>query len=92
MGYPSNDGPSDEDTSYRVTASELRAFVERIERQEAERKEIGVDIKEIYAEAKSRGYDTAVIRKLISDRKKDPQTRQEFEAILEMYKDVLGDI
>lgn len=92
MTYPSNDGPSDADTTYRVTASELRSFVERIENLEVQRKEIGVDIREIYTESKARGYDTAVIRKLIADRKKDPNTLSEFEAILDLYKEVLGDI
>ena len=93
MTYPSNDGPEDEtQSSYRVTASELRAFVERVERLSAEKADLQTDIKEVFSEIKSRGYDPAVVRKLIADRKKDPQTISEFEAVLEMYKEALGDV
>ena len=76
--------------SYRVAASELRAFVERFERLEAEKKDIADQQKEVMAEAKSRGYDTKVLRKVIALRKKDPQEISEEEAVLEIYKDALG--
>ncbi len=75
---------------YRVTSSELRAFVERYERLEAEKKDIADHQKEVMAEAKSRGYDTKILRKVVALRKKDPQELSEEEAVLEMYKDALG--
>lgn len=77
-------------TSYRVTAGELRAFIERFERLEIEKKEIADQQKEIMAEAKSRGYDTKVLRILVALRKKDPQEVSEAEAVLELYKEALG--
>ena len=76
--------------SYRVAASELRAFVERFERLEAEKKDIADQQKEVMAEAKSRGYDTKVLRKIVTLRKKDPQEVSEEEAVLEIYKEALG--
>lgn len=81
MGYPSNQP----DDAYNVTADELRQFVERIEQLNAEKKDILENIKEVYAEAKGRGYDTKVIRAVIARRKKDADDIAEFEAILEMY-------
>lgn len=83
-----NDQPSE--ASYRVAADELRAFVERIERLEADKKDIAEAQKEVMAEAKGRGYDTKILRKLVSLRKQDPQVRSEEEAVLEMYKEALG--
>ncbi|MCF6272482.1 MAG: DUF2312 domain-containing protein [Rhodobacteraceae bacterium] len=77
-------------SQYRVTSSELRAFVERYERLEIEKKDIADHQKEVMAEAKSRGYDTKVLRKVIALRKKDPQEISEEEAVLELYKDALG--
>lgn len=74
----------------RVTAAELRQFIERVERLEAEKKDIAEQIKEVMAEAKGRGYDTKVMRKLIALRKRDNDDIAEEEAILELYKDALG--
>ncbi len=76
--------------SYRVAADELRSFIERIERLDAEKKDIADQQKEVMAEAKSRGYDTKVMRKLVTMRKKDPQEISEEEAILELYREALG--
>ena len=76
--------------SYRVTAGELRQFIERYERLEAEKKDIADQQKEVMAEAKGRGYDTKVIRKLIALRKRDKEDVAEEEAVLEMYKAALG--
>jgi uncharacterized protein (UPF0335 family) len=81
---------SDIESSYRVTADELRQFIERIERLDAERKDLAEQQKEVMAEAKGRGYDTKVMRKLITMRKRDKDDIAEEEAILEMYKDALG--
>lgn len=78
------------DATYRVTASELRAFVERYERLEAEKKDVADQQKEVLAEAKGRGYDIKVLRKLVALRKKDPQEISEEEAVLELYKEALG--
>jgi uncharacterized protein (UPF0335 family) len=76
--------------SYRVTAEELRQFIERWERLEAEKKDIADQQKEVMAEAKGRGYDTKVMRKVISLRKREPDDIAEEEAVLEMYKQALG--
>ncbi|NNK78468.1 MAG: DUF2312 domain-containing protein [Litoreibacter sp.] len=78
------------DTSYRVTADELRQFVERFERLEMEKKDLADQQKEVMAEAKARGYDTRVMRKLVAMRKRDPQDLSEEEAVLELYKEALG--
>lgn len=78
------------DSSYRVSADELRQFVERVERLEAEKKDISEQQKEVMAEAKGRGYEPKVLRKVIADRKKDADDLANEEAILQMYKDALG--
>lgn len=76
--------------SYRVTADELRQFIERIERLDMEKKDLADQQKEVMAEAKGRGYDTKVIRKVIALRKRDKDDIAEEEAVLEMYKEALG--
>ncbi len=78
------------DATYSVTASELRQFIERVERLEAEKKDLADQQKEVMAEAKARGYDTKVMRKVIALRKRDKDDIAEEEAILEMYKEALG--
>ena len=78
------------DASYRVTADELRQFIERFERLEMEKKDIADQQKEVMAEAKARGYDTKVMRKLVALRKRDPNDISEEEAVLELYKEALG--
>lgn len=82
------DSPASE--TYRVTAAELRAFVERFERLEAEKKDIADQQKEVMAEAKGRGYDTKALRRLITLRKKDPDVVSEEEAVFELYRNALG--
>ena len=74
-------------SSYRVTADELRQFIERFERLEAEKKDIAEQQKEVMAEAKARGYDTKVLRKVVALRKRDADDIAEEEAMLEMYKE-----
>ncbi len=76
--------------TYRVAADELRQFIERYERLEAEKKDIAEQQKEVMAEAKGRGYDTKVMRKVIALRKRDKDDIAEEEAVLEMYKAALG--
>ena len=78
------------DQTYRVTADELRQFIERFERLEAEKKDIADQQKDVMAEAKGRGYDTKVLRKVIALRKRDRDDIAEEEAVLEMYKQALG--
>ena len=73
-----------------VAQDQLRAFIERIERMEEEKKAIADDIKEIYAEAKGNGFDTKVLRQIIRIRKQDHAERMEQEALLELYMAALG--
>ena len=76
--------------SYRVAADELRQFVERFENLEIEKRNIADQQKEVMAEAKSRGYDTKIMRKLVVLRKRDLQDLAEEEAILSIYRSALG--
>lgn len=76
--------------NYGVAAGELRQFIERYERLEQEKKDIADAQKEVMAEAKGRGYDTKVMRKVIALRKRDKDEIAEEEAVLEMYKAALG--
>jgi uncharacterized protein (UPF0335 family) len=69
---------------------QLKSIIERIERLEEEKKTIAGDIKEVYAEAKGHGFDTKIIRKVISLRKKDAAERQEEEQVLDLYLQALG--
>lgn len=73
-----------------VAADELRSLIERVERLEEEKKAIADDIKDIYGEAKSRGYDTRTIREIVKLRKLETHVRQEREALLETYRAALG--
>ena len=75
---------------YAVTADELRQFIERFEQLESEKKDVAEQQKELMAEAKGRGYDTRVMRKVIALRKRKPDEIAEEEAVLEMYKQALG--
>ena len=68
-----------------IAGEQLRGFIERIERLEEEKKGIAEDIKEVYAQAKAIGFDTKVMRKVISIRKMDRDERQEQEALLDVY-------
>lgn len=76
--------------SYAVTADELRQFVERVEQLNAEKKDIADQVKEVMAEAKGRGYDTKVLRKIIALRKRKPDAIAEENAILQLYGSALG--
>jgi len=73
-----------------VAADELRQFIERIERLEEEKAVIASDIKDVFGEAKSRGYDTKAMKTILRLRKKDANERQEEETILETYMAALG--
>jgi uncharacterized protein (UPF0335 family) len=73
-----------------VAGAELRQFIERFEHLAAEKADIAEAQKEVMAEAKGRGFDTAVLRKIIARRKRDRDDLAEEEAILEMYEAALG--
>lgn len=73
-----------------VARDQLRSFVERIERLEEEKKTIADDIKDVYGEAKSMGFDAKVLRKVVAIRKQDENDRLEQEAILDTYLHALG--
>ena len=82
------DGPGRE--SGGVAADRLRSLVDRIERLEEERKALANDIKDIYAEAKSAGFDVKVLRQLITVRRKEPADVEEQETLLDLYRRALG--
>jgi uncharacterized protein (UPF0335 family) len=73
-----------------VAVGQLKSVIERIERLEEEKKETAEQIKEVYAEAKSSGFDAKTIRKVVSLRKKPTEERQEEEALLDLYLSALG--
>jgi uncharacterized protein (UPF0335 family) len=86
-GHNSADGVPD---TYRVTADELRSFIERIEKLDAEKKDLAEQSKEVMSEAKGRGYDTKIMRKIVALRKRDADDVAEEDAVMEMYRDALG--
>ena len=73
-----------------IAGDRLRSFIDRIERLEEEKKAIAEDIKEVYAEAKALGFDTKIIRKVISLRKMEDHERNEQEELIEVYKQAIG--
>jgi len=73
-----------------IAGDRLRSLIERIERLEEERKALGNDIKDIYAEAKSAGFDVKVLRQLIRIRKQEPADVEEQETLLDLYKRAIG--
>ena len=73
-----------------VTADQLRSFIERIERLEEQKKALGEDIKEVYAEAKGEGFDTKVMRQVIRIRRMDEADLHEQEELIDVYKRALG--
>ncbi len=73
-----------------IAADRLRSIVDRIERLEEERKALGNDIKDIYSEAKSAGFDVKVLRQLIRIRKQEPAEVEEIETLLDVYRRALG--
>ena len=75
----------------QATREKLKQFIARIERLEAEKAELAADIREVYGEAKSFGFDTKVVRKVVTLRKVEASERAEQEALLEMYMEVVED-
>ena len=78
------------DTKTTFAQGQLKTIVERIERLEEEKKTIAADIKEVYAEAKGNGFDTKILRKVISLRKKEATEREEEQSMLDLYMSALG--
>ncbi|MBX8783697.1 DUF2312 domain-containing protein [Ochrobactrum sp. GRS2] len=78
------------DSAQTIAVGQLRAFIERIERLEEEKKTISDDIKEVFAELKGSGFDAPTVRAIIRLRKKEPHERTEEEAMLQLYLDALG--
>ena len=76
--------------SDNVSAEQLRQFIERIERLEEEKRGFADDIKDVYAEAKSTGFDTKTMRSIIRLRKMEAHHRQEADALMETYRKALG--
>jgi uncharacterized protein (UPF0335 family) len=79
-----------EQPATRFAKDHLRAFVERIERLEEEKKVISDDVRDVYAEAKANGFDVKALRTIVRLRKQDENERKEHEAILETYMHALG--
>lgn len=73
-----------------IAAERLRQIVSRVEKLEEERKALGDDIREVYAEAKGSGFDVKILRAIVRLRKQDEADRQEAEALLDLYKQALG--
>lgn len=76
----------------QATQEKLRQYVARIERLEAEKAELAADIREVYSEAKSFGFQPKILRKVISLRKMEPNDRAEEEALLDIYLDAVSDV
>ena len=80
----------DDQPAHRFAQDQLKAFVERVERLEEEKKAIADDIRDVYSEAKGNGFDVKTLRKVVALRKVDINERKEQEAILETYLHALG--
>ena len=78
------------DSAQTIAVGQLRAFIERIERLEEEKKTIGDDIKEVFAELKGSGFDSKAVRTIIRLRKQTEHVRQEEQAMIQLYMDALG--
>jgi uncharacterized protein (UPF0335 family) len=87
---PASAAAKNEDASFRFAKDQLKAFVERIEKLEEEKKAISDDIRDVYAEAKANGFDVKALRQIIKLRKIETTEREEQEAILETYMHALG--
>ncbi len=80
----------DDQSAHRFAKDHLKAFVERVERLEEEKKTIADDVRDVYAEAKANGYDVKALRTVVRLRKLDVNERKEQEAVLETYMHALG--
>ena len=73
-----------------ISAERLRSLIERIERLEEERKALGVDVRDIYQEAKSAGFDVKVVRGIIRDRRREPAELEQEETLRDVYRQAMG--
>jgi len=73
-----------------VSGDRLKQYIERVERLEEEKAGLAEDIRDVYAEAKSAGFETKIMRQIVKLRKMDHQKRQEQEELLELYKSAIG--
>jgi uncharacterized protein (UPF0335 family) len=80
----------DEAPATRFAKDQLKAFVERVERLEEEKKAITDDIRDVYGEAKGNGFDVKALRAIVRMRRQDADERREHESILETYMHALG--
>ena len=90
---PLKNTPEDQrvdDKAYGVAADELRQFIEQQEQLDAEAKDIAERKKEIFAEAKARGYDVKCIKEIIKERRRDKDDLDEHNAVMDMYRAALG--
>jgi len=87
---PATAAAEKEQPSARFAKDQLKAFVERIERLEEEKKATSDDIRDVYAEAKGNGFDPKALRTIVRLRKQDTDERREQQAVLETYMHALG--
>ena len=87
---PATAAAASDDTAHSFAKDQLKAFIERVERLEEEKKTISDDIKDVYAEAKGNGYDVKALRTIVRLRKMDTDERKEQETILDTYMVALG--
>ena len=87
---PASVAAEKEQASVRFAKDQLKAFVERIEKLEEEKKTISDDIRDVYAESKANGFDVKALRAIVRLRKIEPTEREEQDAILETYMNALG--
>ncbi len=87
---PATAAANNEETAVRFAKDQLKAFVERVEKLEEEKKAISDDIRDVYAESKANGFDVKALRTIVRLRKMEPTEREEQDAILETYMHALG--
>jgi uncharacterized protein (UPF0335 family) len=84
------DGTTSNETIGGIAGEALQQYVDRIERLEEEKRALSEDIKQVYSEAKSTGFDIKILRKIISLRRVEEHDRKEQEELLDLYKQALG--
>lgn len=77
------------DNAKAIAVAQMRSYIERVERLEAEKSELAEDIKQVYLEAKAMGYDTKMLRQMVKERKMDAVKREEFYSIEHLYRSAL---
>jgi uncharacterized protein (UPF0335 family) len=92
VGHNSGDASAHPDVLNATAQGQLKSIIERVERLNAEKAEIAEQIKEVFAEARSGGFDVKILRKVIAIRRQDRAKRQEEEAILDLYLSAIGEI